>query len=346
MTLEFEINKKSVMILGGTGSWGYQLTKSLLKSYDIKEIIIYSRGEIKQHEMRKYFKNHPKLRFIIGDVRDLNRLNMVMEGVDLVISLAALKHVPICEENPWEAVMTNIIGTNNAIQAAVKNNVKRFVLVSTDKAVDPYNLYGVTKACAEKLVINANNFHNNTSFLCVRGGNVLGTNGSVLPLFKELINKNNFITVTDPQMTRFMMYLEDAMELVLNAIENGIGGEIFVMKMKSGKLEDISKAMVELFGNSKTEIKIVGARPGEKKDELLVSKNESTFGIRDKNFFVILPTVSIPRFDLRLKQKYSNLSKLDLNMEYSSGSKELLISYPEVKNMIEIYFKKLAIEEK
>ncbi len=273
-------------------------------------------------------------------VRDLHRLELICENVDLVVSLAALKHVPICEENPWEAVMTNIVGTNNAIQAAVKNNVERFVLVSTDKAVDPYNLYGVTKACAEKLVINANNFHPSTTFMCVRGGNVLGTNGSVLPLFKEQILKDNQITVTNPEMTRFMMHLEDAMDLLTNAIEKGIGGEVFVMKMKSGKLAHMSKAMIELFGNKQTNAVIIGSRPGEKIDELLVSKNESHNSIRENKFFVVLPIIELPHLKEKLQNKYSNSEKLDSNMEYNSGSPELLVEYEKVKFMIEEHFKK------
>lgn len=335
--VNYNINGSRILIIGGTGSWGHELVKRLLNSYDASEIIIFSRGEVKQHEMSKLF-NHPKLTFVIGDVRDSERLNLVMQGVDLVVSLAALKHVPICEENPWEAVSTNIVGTNNAIQAAVKNKVNRFVLVSTDKAVDPYNLYGVTKACAEKLVINANNYYSDTTFMCVRGGNVLGTNGSVLPVFKRQLATNNKLSITDPSMTRFLMSLSDAMNLLTNAIESGIGGEIFVMKMDSAKLSDVAKAMIELYGNSETQTVVCGSRPGEKQHELLVSKNESKFSVEKGGFFIVLPTTGTKEYRDNLLNHYLSENKLESNMEYSSNSDQLLISYEGVKSMIGRYF--------
>ena len=306
MSDEFNLTGKTAMILGGTGSWGNNLTSRLLDEYDLKEIIIYSRGELKQVDMRRKFSNNPKIKFTIGDVRDSFNLDLVMKGVDIVFDLAALKHVPVCEENPWEAVQTNIVGTHNAINAAIKNNVSRFILVSTDKAGDPFNLYGTTKSCAEKLVIAANNFTNTTNFLCVRGGNVLGTSGSVLPLFKKLLGTTNHISITDPAMTRFMMPLNGAMDLVFHAAKTGVGGEIFVTKMPSASIGDIADVMVDLFGNSDSKQSIIGARPGEKLDELLVSKNESSNTKTAQGYFIVLPAIDIPRLNPMLS-KYSGL---------------------------------------
>ena len=195
-----------VLVTGGTGSWGNELISQLLEKYSPKEIRIYSRGEHKQVEMRAKYKNDSRLRFIIGDVRDKNILSLSMKNVDYVFHLAALKHVPVCEENTWEAVLTNIYGTQNVIEAAIENDVKKVIDISTDKAVDPFNHYGVTKANSEKMITNASfNYITETKFVCIRGGNVLGTNGSVIPLFKNQILSENKITVTDPAMTRYLM---------------------------------------------------------------------------------------------------------------------------------------------
>lgn len=317
-----ELNRAKVLITGGTGSWGHELTTQLLERYpNLTEVRIYSRGEHKQVEMKREFGFNPKLRFIVGDVRDKNILSFAMKGVDVVFHLAALKHVPICEENTWEAVLTNIYGTQNVIEAAIQNNVKKVVDISSDKGVDPFNLYGVTKACGEKLMINANynyayNHGRETAFICIRGGNVLGTTGSVIPLFKEQLLKNNEITVTNPQMTRFLMRTQEAIGLIFTAVENSLGGELFVMKMPATTLEIIAKVMVKLFGNKKTKTRIIGVRPGEKIDEVLVSKNESpfTYEFSDQHF-VILPQIK----DERLIKKYSQYQKLR-KKEYSSAN--------------------------
>ncbi len=288
-----------IFVSGGTGSWGHELVRQLLERFsDIKEIRIYSRGEHKQVEMRREFGFNPKLKFIIGDIRDKNILNYAMSGVDVVFHLAALKHVPVCEENTWEAVLTNINGTQNVIEAAINNGVKKVIDVSTDKAVDPFNLYGVTKACGEKLMINANfNYSfgdkgSKTSFICIRGGNVIGTNGSVIPLFKKQLLENNEVTVTDPTMTRFLMSTREAIGLIFAAVEKSIGGELFVMKMPAATVETVAKVMIRLFGNDESKVKIVGSRPGEKKHEVLVSKNESPAAyIFSDQYFVVLPQI-------------------------------------------------------
>ena len=293
-------NQQRVLITGGTGSWGNELVSQILAKYkNITEIRIYSRSEHKQVDMRLKFGNNPKLKFIIGDVRDKNILTLATKGVDIIFHLAALKHVPVCEENTWEAVLTNVIGTQNVIEAAIQNKVKTVVDVSTDKAVDPFNLYGVTKACGEKLMINANfnytynGYKNTIKFICIRGGNVIGTNGSVIPLFKKQLEESNIITVTNPHMTRYLMSTAQAIGLVLTAVDHPIGGELFVMKMPSTTIDIIAKVMVKLFGNTKSKIKIIGARPGEKIHEVLVSRNESPMTrIYSKDYFLIQPQIA------------------------------------------------------
>lgn len=285
------IDRKVILVTGGTGSWGRELILQLLEMKPgPKEIRIYSRGEHKQVEMRRELRNL-RCKFIIGDVRDKNILNFAMKGVDTVFHLAALKHVDVVEDNPWEAVLTNIYGTQNIIEAAIVNKVSLVVDVSTDKAVDAYNLYGVTKACGEKLIINANKLISNTKFICIRGGNVIGTNGSVIPLFKEQILKHNEITITDPDMTRFLMNTKEAIALIFKAIQKNSGGEVFVLNMPAATVKVIGDSMTELFGNKNTKIKLIGPRQGEKKHEVLISKNEVPF-TEDKfdSYFTIHPS--------------------------------------------------------
>lgn len=315
-----------ILITGGTGSWGNELATQLLEKYpQVSEIRIYSRNEHRQVEMKRKF-NNPKLRFIIGDVRDKNILNFAMKNIDIVFHLAALKHVPVCEENSWEAVLTNIYGTQNVIESAILNEVKKVVDISTDKAVEPFNLYGITKAVGEKLMINANlNYYSKGSnlpeYICIRGGNVIGTNGSVIPLFKEQLRKSNTITVTDQTMTRFLMSTREAISLIFTAVENSVGGELFVMKMPAATVETIGSVMIKLFGDSKSKIKIIGTRPGEKKDEVLVSKNESisAFHFSDK-YFVILPQIASDS----LKKIYAKGYKKFSDEEFTSANTKRL----------------------
>jgi len=287
-------NNKIILLTGGTGSWGTELVTQLLNENNPKEIRIYSRGEEKQCVMRRKFNGNSKLKFIIGDVRNIDRLDSALKEVDIVFHLAALKHIPVCEENPSEAVLTNIIGTQNIVQSSIKNNVKIMVNVSTDKAVDPLNLYGATKACGEKLTIAANNEFGKTKFVCVRGGNVLGTNGSVVPLFREQIITNNEITLTDERMTRFFITLKEAIKLLIKVAENSIGGEIFVLKMPSVKIAEIAEVMIDSLGNEHTNLKKIGIRPGEKIHEVLVSRYEIDRLIEDEEYFIILPLNTIP----------------------------------------------------
>lgn len=314
-------DNKIIFITGGTGSWGHELVQQMLKKYKPKEIRIYSRGEHKQVAMKQEFSFNPILKFIIGDVRDKNILSIAMKDVDYVFHLAALKHVPVCEENCWEAVLTNLYGTQNVIECAMKNNVKKVVDISTDKAVDPFNLYGVTKAAGEKLIINANqNYNSNTKFVCIRGGNVMGTNGSVLPLFKKQILENNKITITDPDMTRYLMSTSEAIGLVFEAVENSEGGEIFVMRMSASKVSNMAKVMIGLFGDPSTEKMIIGSRPGEKKHEVLVSKNESPrTKIFNEKYYVILP--QYPCVDL--EKKYESLTPIEFEEFNSNNATQL-----------------------
>ena len=314
-------NDQVVFVTGGTGSWGHELVRQMLANHDPKEIRIYSRGEHKQVEMKREFGANPKLKFIIGDVRDKNILGLAMQGSDYVFHLAALKHVPVCEENCWEAVLTNIYGTQNVIECAMANNVKTVVDISTDKAVDPFNHYGVTKACGEKMIINANqNYISNTKFVCIRGGNVMGTNGSVLPLFKKQIHESNEVTITDPDMTRYLMSTQEAIGLVFEAVTNAIGGEIYVMRMPSTKVDNIASVMINLFGNESTKRSDIGIRPGEKMHEVLVSKNEAprTKVFNDK-YYVILPQYQ----SKDLEAKYQEFPSADFEEFNSSNARHL-----------------------
>lgn len=291
------LDNKTVLITGGTGSWGNELVQQMLAKFAPKQVRIYSRGEHRQVEMRQRFQGEDTLKFIIGDVRDKNILNLAMKGVDVVFHLAALKHVPVCEDNVWEAVLTNIYGTQNVVEAAIANGVDKVVDISTDKAVDAFNLYGMTKACAEKIVVNAGfNYMTDTKFICIRGGNVIGTNGSVIPLFKKQIIENNEVTLTDPRMTRYLMNTRQAISLVFKAVEMSQGGETLVMRMPATDVQTMANSMIELFGNKTTKATVIGSRPGEKLDEVLISKNEALNAYQaGDDYFVILPQNAPPQ---------------------------------------------------
>lgn len=319
-----DLHHSKVLITGGTGSWGHELVRQILEKYPhIPEIRIYSRGEYQQVDMRREFGAYPQVKFIIGDIRDKSILHYATKGVDVIFHLAALKHVPVCEENSWEAVLTNIHGTQNVIESAMNNGVKLVVGVSTDKAVDPFNLYGVTKACGEKLMINANfNYTSNggTRFICIRGGNVIGTNGSVFPLFKKQLLERNEVMVTDLQMSRYLMSTRDAIALLFKAVECAIGGELFVMRMPAATLDTIAKVMIKLFGNDRSGVKAIGMRPGEKLHELLVSKNEAPFTrVLSDNYFVVLPQI----VDEKLIQHYQKFAPLQLPEFGSTNAHQL-----------------------
>jgi FlaA1/EpsC-like NDP-sugar epimerase len=321
---------KIILITGGTGSWGQELTKQIL-TYNPKEIRIYDTSEMKEVEMKRRF-NDPRLKFIVGDVRSEKRVDHTCRNIDYIFHLAALKHVPVCEENPEEAISINILGTQNVVECAIHNNVKKMINVSTDKAVDPINLYGATKACAEKLTIAANLKTKDTSFVCVRGGNVMGSAGSVIPLFRKQLAEINKITLTDKRMSRFNLSLEEAIKLLLNAAEKSVGGEIFVMKMPAIKVVDLAEVMAEELGNEKTKIETIGIRPGEKIDEVLVSRYEINRVIEDGNFYIILPYLSIPQ----LEEHYKNVPRKELKEEFSSKNTRILTK-SEIREVLSKY---------
>ena len=314
-----------IFVSGATGSWGQTLIRKLLQKYNVREIICFSRGEIQQVTMKRRFSN-PKLKFVIGDVRDYAAVELATRGVDYIFHLAALKHVPICEELPLEAIKTNVNGTTNIINAAIHNLVKKVIDVSSDKAVEAVNLYGMTKAVGEKLIIQANQLSEHTKFVCIRGGNVMGSSGSVIPLFIEQIKAGGPLTFTDKRMTRFFLTLEEAIDLLFKASENSIGGETFVMNMPACYVVNLAKVLMSNLGMVNT-IE-TGIRPGEKLDEILVSKHESPLTYQyDENYFVILP----PGANGALLDKYSQLPKFT-HEEFTSKTK--ILTDDEIEKML------------
>lgn len=320
-------NNQTILVTGGTGSWGYELIRQLL-TYNPKEIRIFSRNESYQFTMKQEFDNNPKLHFIIGDIKEKDALIEACQEVDYIFHLAALKHVPVCEDQPMEALKTNVIGTQNVIDAAIYCKVDRVVYISTDKASNPSNFYGLSKAMGERLIIHANTLNTKTKFVCIRGGNVLGTNGSVIHVFKKQIQEKGKIGITDLEMTRFFLTIEDAIKLVFKATFESIGGEIFVMKMPALKIIDLAHVLIEASNKENVEIETLGIRPGEKIHELLLSGYESKTTIAyDDEYFVILPTIHIEG----LKEYYSNYKPVSL--ENYNSSKELL-SRAEINELL------------
>ncbi|MDA7025255.1 polysaccharide biosynthesis protein [Bacillus sp. CLL-7-23] len=316
-----------ILLTGGTGSWGTELTKKLLL-YKPKEIRIFSRNEFKQIKMERTFNNHPSLKFVIGDVRDYSSLEDACQDVDYIFHLAALKHVPICEDQPEEALKTNVTGTQNVIRAALENRVKKVIDVSTDKAADPVNFYGLTKALGERLMIRANDYSEQTDFVCIRGGNVLGTNGSVVPFFKDLILNGKDLTLTSKDMTRFFLTVSEAIDLLLKASQEAKGGEIFVMKMKACNILDLAEVLINELASHPVGIKEIGIRPGEKLHEVLVSNHEAPFTyLYDSQHYVVLP--SHPSENL--VKHYKKFAKADFQ-KYQSNNQ--LMSKFEIADML------------
>ncbi len=280
--------RSTVLVTGGTGSFGREFTRIMLDEYHPKKLIVYSRDEWKQHEMRTQGFDHPNVRYFIGDVRDLNRLHRAMNGVDVVVHAAALKQVPACEYNPIEAVNTNINGARNVIEAALDCRVKRVLALSTDKAAAPVNIYGATKLVAEKLFAQANAYasqDHHTLFSCVRYGNVMGSRGSVVPLFRQQQANGRRLTLTDERMTRFWITLEEGVRFVTSSIELMAGGEVFVPKLPAVRVVDLAREVAP-----DCEIDIIGVRPGEKVHEILISEDEAGLTVDMGDRYVILPT--------------------------------------------------------
>lgn len=281
--------EKVVLVTGGTGSFGKKFIEVMLRDYHPAKIIVYSRDELKQHEMRVKGFNHPSLRYFIGDVRDLARLERAMQGVDIVIHAAALKQVPACEYNPMEAIKTNILGSSNVIDAALNTGVEKVLAISTDKAVSPANLYGATKLAAEKLFIQSNAYAGNkrTRFACTRYGNVVGSRGSVVPIFLKQ-RETGELTLTDDRMTRFWLSLDQGVHFVIKCVEQMHGGEVFVPKIPSMKMTDLAKAIAP-----DARIKVVGIRPGEKLHEVLISEDEARTTVELDDMYVVQPAEAL-----------------------------------------------------
>lgn len=276
---------QTVLVTGGTGSFGKKFVSTMLEKYHPRKLIILSRDELKQHQMRLSGFRHPSLRYFVGDVRDKDRVYRALVGVDVVVHAAALKQVPACEYNPFEAVKTNVLGAQNVIDAAIDNGVKRVMALSTDKAVNPINLYGATKLVAEKLFVQGNAYVGigETRFSCTRYGNVVGSRGSVIPVFKRQ-RECGTITITDRRMTRFWLTLEQGVNFVINCIEKMQGGEVFVPKIPSMRIVDLAEAVAP-----GCEIDVIGIRPGEKLHEVLVARDESRHALEMDDMFVIQP---------------------------------------------------------
>ncbi len=313
---------KTVLITGGTGSLGQAITKRLLEM-DVRAIRIFSRNESKQIQMESKFQDQ-RLRFLLGDVRDYGRLEMALEDVDIVFHTAALKHVPKIEYNPFESIKTNVIGSQNVIDACLKSNVERAVCIGTDKAVSPLNTYGSTKLLMEKLFVAANNYLNRekyrTIFLAVRYGNVLGSSGSVIPKFIEQIKSNKSVTITDPEMTRFSITMNEALDFIFNSVNIAKGSEIFVPKLRAYNIMDVKNALAELL--SDTNEKITGIRTGEKLHETLINEDEIRYSWDLKNMYMIASPLYNLFNDKNIKESYQGIKKIDNMEKYSSDTVE------------------------
>jgi len=325
------------LITGGTGSFGKKFIQVMLKEYHPEKIIIYSRDELKQYEMQNSGINDPRLRYFIGDVRDLDRMKRAFQGVDIVVHAAALKQVPACEYNPFEAVKTNILGTENVIDAALDMGVKKVLAISTDKAVNPVNLYGVTKLAAEKLVIQSNSYAGGreTRLSCVRYGNVVGSRGSVVPVFLKQ-RATGRLTVTDERMTRFWISLEQGVHFVIRCIEQMHGGEVFVPKIPSMKVKDLAAAVAP-----EAEITYTGIRPGEKLHEVLISEDEARNTVEFDDMFIVQPSGTT-----WFGRDWEKLGKkLPDDYHYSSNNNTEWLDLEGIKKMIAPFMESYDQEE-
>jgi len=315
-----------VLVTGGTGSFGKKFVEIMLSEYRPQKLIVFSRDELKQHEMRAAGLDHSSLRYFLGDVRDSQRLERAFSGVTLVVHAAALKQVPACEYNPFEAIQTNIMGGKNVIDAAINRGVRRLVALSTDKAVNPINLYGATKLCSEKMFVQANAYAGaqDTRFSCVRYGNVVGSRGSVIPIFLEQ-RKRGRITITDPRMTRFWITLEEGVRFVIRCFEQMHGGEIFVPKIPSMKVLDMAQAV-----GPDCQIDCIGIRPGEKLHEVLLSEDESRNAVETDDMFVIQPAHSWWK-----KENWKNATPLREEFRYASDNNSQWLSADDLFELVE-----------
>ena len=329
--MKSHFNEKKILISGGVGSIGSEITKKILE-FNPKVVRILDNNETGLFNLGQELQSE-KIRLFAGDIRDKERLKRAIEDSDIVFHAAALKHVPLCEYNPFEAIKTNILGTQNLIEVAMDEDIEKFITISTDKAVNPVNVMGATKLLAERLTISANYFKGDrkTAFSCVRFGNVMSSKGSVIPLFKKQIAIGGPVTITDADMTRFMMPLEDAVDLVFRLTELSKGGEIFIFKMPTLKIMDLAKIMIEElapkygYPPEKIKIKEIGSRPGEKNHEELMTKEEAKNALETKDMFIILPQLRIATYT------YPNAKPAEIK-EYSSN--EGLLTKEEIRKMI------------
>ena len=321
------LNKKSILITGGTGSFGHKFVETILARYEPSRIVVFSRDELKQYEMAKKF-SAPCMRYFLGDVRDLPRFRRALEGIDVVVHAAALKQVPAAEYNPFEYIKTNVLGAQNVVEACLDSNVSRVVALSTDKAAAPVNLYGATKLCSDKLFIAANNIRGlrDIRFSVVRYGNVMGSRGSVIPFFLEN-RKHGFFPITDPAMTRFNIAIEDGVEMALWSIDNAMGGEIMVPKIPSYRITDVATAV-----DAGCEQRIVGIRPGEKIHEEMITESDSFTTLDLGRYYAILPArgqVTVERCAQDRSAK-----PVEVGFAYNSGRNQNFLSVEQLRALI------------
>ena len=328
------LNNSSILVTGGTGSFGKRFIQTVLERYQPKKLIVYSRDELKQFEMNQEFPYIPGgvMRYFLGDVRDLPRLKAALEGVNIVIHAAALKQVPAAEYNPFEAVKTNIIGSQNVIDAAITVGVNKVIALSTDKAAAPINLYGATKLTSDKLFVAANNYagSNQIKFSIVRYGNVMGSRGSVIPFFMER-QKTGVLPVTDERMTRFNITLQEGVDFVLQCLEKMCGGELFVPKIPSYRITDVAKAI-----NPECKLEIVGIRPGEKLHEEMITTTDALNTVEFKDNYVILPS-SLPRWDIQefIQESQDSPGKMvSEEFSYNSVTNSKFLTVEEIRSLI------------
>ncbi|MER0440603.1 UDP-N-acetylglucosamine 4,6-dehydratase (inverting) [Emticicia sp. W12TSBA100-4] len=332
--MAFTLKDKSILITGGTGSLGKALTKHIINSFpEVRRIIIFSRDEQKQFQMAQEYpeSKYPQMRYFIGDVRDFERVKRALKGVDFVIHAAAMKHVPIAEYNPMECVKTNILGAENVINACLETSVERVVALSTDKAAAPINLYGATKLASDKLFVAANNITgwNPIRFSVVRYGNVMGSNGSVIPFFINRV-KDGILPITDPNMTRFNISLKGGVDMVMHALEHAWGGEIFVPKIPSYRITDIAEAI-----GPDCEKPVVGIRPGEKIHEEMITASDSYYTYDLGKYYTILPATH--KWNLEEFILAFNAKKVSEGFSYSSGNNSEWESVESLKSLIKAH---------
>lgn len=328
---------KKILITGGTGTFGKIFIEKALET-NVKKIYVFSRDELKQHELKVvYGENNPRLSFLIGDIRDKERLYRAFDGIDIVVHAAALKQVPSCEYNPFEAIKTNVMGAQNIVDAAIDCNVEKVLGISTDKAVSPVNLYGATKLCQEKIFISGNSYTGNkkTKFSIVRYGNVLGSRGSVYSVFKKAAKLGVKMPMTDLRMTRFFLLPNDAVSFVFSSLNKMVGGEIFISKMKSINMIDLAKCIFDTFKKHKNDVvsyDTIGIRYGEKLHEVLISSDESSNVIEFENEFVVMPNFKWISYCPKYKDEYL---KVPENFCYSSDNNKDFMKDEDILKIIE-----------